>query len=194
MVKTNSVLEIHWMRIKRRCLFNIFFFVVPILILIAYGFQISNISQMWKIEINDWKLNSQLTIPSLFLRYVRSLYPQIWACQATNFKGEKGYYSQLGEDETLHKWIFNNTEKDQNPGIFVEIGALDGVTYSNTLFFERMFDWRGVLIEAQPENARRLLRVNRRNTVKLPFGICSPPQTHIRMLVSFQHSEHFSYS
>jgi hypothetical protein len=85
----------------------------------------------------------------------------------------------------LHKWIFNNTIQNQNPGIFVELGALDGVTYSNTLFFERMFDWRGVLIEAQPGNAQNLLRADRKRTVKLPIGICSPPQTYIRMMVSF---------
>jgi hypothetical protein len=52
-------------------------------------------------------------------------------------------------------------------------------------FFERMFDWRGVLIEAQPQNARKLLRVNRPKTVKLPIGICSFPQTTIEMLVIF---------
>ena len=120
----------------------------------------------------------------IYAKYLRHLYPQIWACQSADFKGKAGYYSQFSEDAALHKWIFNDTKQNQNPAVFVELGALDGLAGSNTLFFERMFDWRGVLIEAQPENARKLLLVDRKNTVKLPVGICSHPQTHIRMLVS----------
>jgi hypothetical protein len=37
-------------------------------------------------------------------------------------------------------------------GFFVECGALDGETRSNTLTLERRHGWRGVLIEADPEN------------------------------------------
>ncbi|CAF1263691.1 unnamed protein product [Adineta ricciae] len=115
-------------------------------------------------------------------RHLRHLHPQIWACPSPNFQGKPGYFSQSGEDKALEKMFLENTRTRQNPGIFVELGALDGITYSNTLFFERMFDWRGVLIEAQPGNARKLLRGNRKNTVKIPFGICSLPQTEIQML------------
>jgi len=115
--------------------------------------------------------------------HLRHLHPQIWVCPSAKFTGKSGYFSQYGEDRALHRLVFNNTLTNKNPGIFVEIGALDGVRYSNTLYFERMFDWRGVLIEAQPENAKKLLLVDRMKTVKLPFGICSPPQTYIRMLV-----------
>ena len=118
-------------------------------------------------------------------RHLRHLHPQIWACPSPNFQGKSGYFSQSGEDKALEKMLFEDTRTKQNPGIFVELGALDGITYSNTLFFERMFDWRGVLIEAQPDNARKLLRANRKNTVKIPFGICSLPQTEIQMLVMF---------
>jgi FkbM family methyltransferase len=32
-------------------------------------------------------------------------------------------------------------------GIFVEVGAFDGVTYSNTKLFEELFGWSGILIE-----------------------------------------------
>ena len=41
------------------------------------------------------------------------------------------------------------------PGTFVEIGAFDGVNLSNTYMLERCYDWRGLLIEANPENFRR---------------------------------------
>lgn len=41
-------------------------------------------------------------------------------------------------------------------GTFVEIGALDGVTFSNTLLLERCFGWTGVLIEANLHNFKKL--------------------------------------
>ena len=38
-------------------------------------------------------------------------------------------------------------------GHFVEIGALDGVSLSNTLMLERCFGWGGLLVEASPKNS-----------------------------------------
>ena len=35
-------------------------------------------------------------------------------------------------------------------GIFVEAGANDGVSQSNTLYFERYLNWRGLLVEPVP--------------------------------------------
>lgn len=43
-------------------------------------------------------------------------------------------------------------------GVFVEAGANDGFTQSNTYFLERFRDWRGVLIEPLPELVERCRR------------------------------------
>ena len=40
----------------------------------------------------------------------------------------------------------------QKEGFFVECGALDGETRSNTLYFERHLNWSGLLVEADPLN------------------------------------------
>ncbi|WP_148042819.1 FkbM family methyltransferase [Pedobacter jejuensis] len=55
----------------------------------------------------------------------------------------KQYYSQSGQDEYLNKKIFKNKTK----GFFLDIGANDGVTFSNTYFFEKNLDWEGICIE-----------------------------------------------
>lgn len=52
------------------------------------------------------------------------------------------YYSQQGEDKYLHKNYFNYEN-----GFFIELGAMDGVQFSNTLFFENNLNWNGILIE-----------------------------------------------
>ena len=56
------------------------------------------------------------------------------------------YYSQFGQDKFFHETFFTNKRN----GIFVDIGAADGITYSNTYFFEKYLDWRGICIEPVP--------------------------------------------
>lgn len=53
------------------------------------------------------------------------------------------YYSQDKQDELLDTHVFRGYKR----GIFVEIGAWDGVCFSNTLFFERERNWTGINIE-----------------------------------------------
>ncbi|XP_059468758.1 protein Star-like [Neocloeon triangulifer] len=52
--------------------------------------------------------------------------------------------------------------EDKEGGFFVECGALDGETRSNTLYFERFLNWKGLLVEADPENFKLVLAKNRK--------------------------------
>jgi hypothetical protein len=40
-------------------------------------------------------------------------------------------------------------------GFFIEAGANDGVNQSNTLYFEKNLNWKGILIEPIPELAQQ---------------------------------------
>jgi len=55
------------------------------------------------------------------------------------------YYSQFKQDKILNEQIFKNKPN----GFFVDIGAYDGVTDSNSLFFESI-GWSGICIEPNP--------------------------------------------
>lgn len=57
------------------------------------------------------------------------------------------------------------------PGTFVEIGALNGISFSNTLMLERCFNWTGLLIEAEPLNAEALMQSNR-TARKVHSAVC----------------------
>ena len=57
-------------------------------------------------------------------------------------------------------------------GIFLEMGGLDGVTFSNTRLYEYCAGWDGILIEAQPDNTK-LLFENRPCAVVIPEGVCN---------------------
>jgi FkbM family methyltransferase len=65
------------------------------------------------------------------------------------------FHSQFGED----KWITENLSLPAT-GVFVEVGADDGVTGSNSLHFEQM-GWSGLCVEPDPRNHDKL-RVNRK--------------------------------
>jgi FkbM family methyltransferase len=54
-------------------------------------------------------------------------------------------YSQAKQDQTVYDLF---TKKN---GFFIEIGAFDGMTLSNTLWLERHHNWTGLLIEANPD-------------------------------------------
>jgi FkbM family methyltransferase len=66
------------------------------------------------------------------------------------------YYSQTKQDIYLDTKIF---QKKKN-GFFLDIGAHDGITYSNTYFFEKHREWKGICIEPLP-NVFKKLKVNR---------------------------------
>lgn len=56
------------------------------------------------------------------------------------------YYSQFKQDE----FVNDNFFKNKTTGTFVDIGAHDGKTFSNSLFFEEL-GWSGICIEPNPE-------------------------------------------
>lgn len=62
------------------------------------------------------------------------------------------YYSQLGQDRYVHEHFFKNKRN----GVFVDIGAYDGITGSNSLFFEKELGWSGLCIEPLPEPFAKL--------------------------------------
>jgi FkbM family methyltransferase len=56
------------------------------------------------------------------------------------------YHSQAGQDKYIEEFVF----KGKTGGFFIEIGGHDGITGSNTLFFEKFRNWDGICIEASP--------------------------------------------
>lgn len=53
------------------------------------------------------------------------------------------YHAQYGQDAYVYEHFF----KDVRNGIFVDVGAHDGISLSNTYFFEKSLGWHGICIE-----------------------------------------------
>lgn len=73
-----------------------------------------------------------------------------------SFPAELPFHSQSNQDSFLYNHVF----KDKKNGVFVDIGANDGITFSNTYFFEKEMGWTGICVEPIPEIFDKL-RANR---------------------------------
>jgi FkbM family methyltransferase len=80
-------------------------------------------------------------------------------------------YSQCEEDKILFEKYFSKYAPPTDQCYYFEMGAMDGITYSNTRFFEETLGWTGILVEPNPMMYHNLL-LNRPNNVVMNV-ICS---------------------
>lgn len=78
-------------------------------------------------------------------------------CTLTNPVLSATYYSQVGQDKYVNEQFFKNKKN----GVFVDIGSYDGVTGSNSLFFEKELEWTGLCVEPMPESYEKLKKERR---------------------------------
>lgn len=63
------------------------------------------------------------------------------------------FYSQVGQD----KWVVDVSKKKMK-GYFLDLGAYDGINYSNSFYLEKNLGWNGICVEADPKNFRNLIK------------------------------------
>ena len=82
------------------------------------------------------------------------------------------FQSQSNEDRVLVE-IF----KDMCKGTYVELGALDGIRYSNTYVFHQDLEWQGILVELSPANYVNLKANRKHELAVVNAGICDTEKT-----------------
>ena len=80
--------------------------------------------------------------------------------------GKEGHAQTRGLELKLDEFF---GESDQSHHYFVESGAYDGITHSNTIWLERKRGWNGLLIEGNPNLAAEI-RASGRSKSKLLEG------------------------
>lgn len=78
------------------------------------------------------------------------------------------FYSQFKQDSYLETNIF----KGYKNGIYVDVGAHDGVSLNNTLYFEKNNNWTGINIEPIKKVFDNLVS-NRPNDINLNCAVCN---------------------
>lgn len=110
----------------------------------------------------------------------------------TRFKEDKNqainlrFYSQYQQDKFLWKsFFFNKTN-----GFFVEVGADNGLTNSNTAFFEKTLSWQGICIEPKPSVFPELCK--NRGCLCENVAISNNTQTEVRFLEIYGYGRQLS--
>jgi len=76
------------------------------------------------------------------------------------------YHSQDKQDQYLEENIF----KCYKNGFFVDVGAHDGKTINNTLYFETNNNWKGINVEPITDVYEKLI-INRPNSINLNCAV-----------------------
>jgi len=96
------------------------------------------------------------------------------------------YYSQDNQDRYLEQNVF----KGFTNGVFVDVGAHDGISLNNTLFFSKNRNWMGINIEPIQKVFECLAR-NRPDDINLPCAI-SKEEGDVDFLCNTGHTEMLS--
>lgn len=78
------------------------------------------------------------------------------------------FNSQYKQDEFLEKYVF----KGYKNGFFIDVGAHDGISINNTLYFEKYNNWTGINIEPIKSVYDKLV-INRPNNININCAICN---------------------
>lgn len=97
---------------------------------------------------------------------VKQILPPFLTNYLLSFRNIKKRYFGLNElDKRLEEYV------NIDNGYFIELGANDGKSQSNTLYFERYRNWRGILVEPTPHNYLKCL-INRDSNTKVFCNAC----------------------
>ena len=78
------------------------------------------------------------------------------------------FYSQDNQDKFLEENVF----KGYKNGIYVDVGAHDGVSINNTLYFSKNHGWKGINVEPIKPVYDKLI-VNRPNDININCAVCN---------------------
>ena len=82
------------------------------------------------------------------------------------------FYGQGKEDQMMLKYFLQKDGTPLHHGTFIEIGAFDGLKFSNSKFYEDSLGWTGLLIEPHPDTFAKL-QLNRPKTFTIQGAVCS---------------------
>jgi FkbM family methyltransferase len=103
--------------------------------------------------------------------------------EKNNISKSKQYFHELLNDKFYSDVIFKN----KSTGYYVEIGALDGFTHSQSVHFEKLKNWDGIIVEPSPQWLPELTKNRKCN-------ICTNPISDVRETNKFVVRSFLAYS
>ncbi|MGF0536960.1 FkbM family methyltransferase [Agrobacterium sp. ES01] len=95
------------------------------------------------------------------------------------FPSLKQSTAQLHQDS----WVVHETNEKKG-GFFVEIGAFDGISLSNTYILEKDFGWNGILVEPNPTHTIPILSRRKASLCTQPIDKVTGTNVTMRFLIN----------
>eukprot|EP01062_Namystynia_karyoxenos_P043168 TRINITY_DN3160_c0_g1_i2.p1 TRINITY_DN3160_c0_g1~~TRINITY_DN3160_c0_g1_i2.p1 ORF type:complete len:403 (+),score=30.88 TRINITY_DN3160_c0_g1_i2:76-1284(+) len=97
---------------------------------------------------------------------------QARSSSATGVQWPQQSSGMQGEDIATFTGLFYSEGFGLTGGVFLEVGALDGALWSNTLVLESDIGWRGVLVEGCPQ-VSKLIATKRPEAIAVRKAVCN---------------------
>ena len=117
----------------------------------AYEKNISKIRAIVKTPLTEERKSALRQARQLVL-YRYNIWPTLHRIISFN---EPWWHGQFEQDKFVYQTFFIDRN---DPGTYLDVGASDGVTFSNTYFFETLLGWRGLCIEPRPDAYEELVQ------------------------------------
>jgi FkbM family methyltransferase len=141
--------------------------------------------------MRDVRRRVRVTGTQLLTRALRTLglRDQIRESRAARRRRRRTAAEALGDDRLSRPALHDLDSKldaiiARERGFFVEAGAHDGFTQSNTYYLERFRGWRGVLVEPIPEQAAAA-RLSRPDATVVQCALASPADAGCEVRMGF---------
>jgi FkbM family methyltransferase len=116
----------------------------------------------------------------IFARYMRNVF---LGTGVRRFGLVPKRMSDRGQD----RWIIDDVFRGKKGGYFIELGACDGFSDSNTYVLEKHFDWQGLLIEPNPAEFKKITETYRRTSTPVQLAV-DPDGGQLEFLIDGQMS------
>ena len=87
------------------------------------------------------------------------------------------FHSQYGQDRVIVEELLGA----RRDGVFADIGAHDGVSFNNSVYFERALGWRGLCVEPIPDVFAELQKNRKAVCVRACIGRSSGTRAFLRV-------------
>ena len=129
-----------------------------------------------------WAVNGMKQDDPMLIEFIKSkVLVKPSQHDSSSNKNNQSYESSMGgqgQPYLVEKILGLDKNKNGKKGFFIEAGAADGETISNTLLFEIKYRWSGLLVEPNPDLLRQLYSKNRKAYI-LPHCLSTKPEVEI---------------
>jgi FkbM family methyltransferase len=85
------------------------------------------------------------------------------------------YLPRTLSDRGQDQWVINEVFSGKTEGFFLELGAADGFSESNTYVLEKRYHWRGICIEPHPVLFDEMVNKYKRTCLCVPCAVDAIP-------------------